>query len=500
MTATLSGIGVGQTAVVAEILRVVASVDLPKWGYSNLDMEAESEILVLAVRRVEQDLKALAKETQGETSEIFEALAVMVADSELMGPATVHLEDGWTAAAAYGKAVDDFCAIFSDDAPFQERASDLNDLSKRVQAAIAGLDMKLNLPQHGKFILVAEDFSPSETARFGANVVGVITERGGPTSHTSIICRALGIPALVGASEAKTLVSGASVLLDPVGNRAVVGGVIEDATPAPTFTPIREEPTIKVRANVGSVAEAVLASGTSAEGIGLLRTELLYLSRNSEPTLDEQVSDYTAIFRESPEGPITVRTLDPEGDKKVPFLPLTAVAVVRNYRVLEEQPRFLEMQLRAIAEAGKQTGREIWVMAPQIGSAEEAEKFVAIAKKFEFAKVGVMVEVPSLIEEIPKLSGELDFISVGTNDLAQNMFGINRMNSENSELLDPWQPEFLSALAQIATAGQAANLSVGVCGEVAANPEFAIKLAELGYDSVSVAPSAVHSVTLALRS
>ena len=500
MSTTLNGIGVGQDAVVAEVLQVLPIVDLPKWSFSSLDAEEESDILDNAVRQVEQELKSNAKNSSGETSEIFEVLAELLTDTALMGPAAVQLELGWSAAAAYGIAVNEFCEFLSDDPTFQERAQDLQDLSRRVQAAIAGVNLDLELPSTGNYILVGQDFSPSDTAKFGSNIVGVITVLGGPTSHTSIICRSLGIPALVGASMAGSLPSGTSVLLDPIGNRAVVDGRIEDATPAPTFTAIRDQPKIVVRANIGSVADARLAKATTAAGVGLLRTELPYLGRKSAPSLEEQISDYAQIFSESPSGPITVRTLDPEGDKQVAFLAIPPVGEIENYRVLELHREFLELQLQAISVAGVQAGREIWVMAPQIGSAKEASEFAELAKNFAFSKVGVMVELPSLIDEIPALAGKIDFLSVGTNDLAQNIFGINRMTTSNPELLDPWNPEFLEALSKIADAGRAAKLSLSVCGEVAANPAFAIKLAELGFDSVSVAPSAVASVTEALRS
>ena len=500
MSTTLNGIGVGQDAVVAEVLQVLPIVDLPKWSLSSLDAEAESDILNSAVRQVEQELKSNAKNSSGETSEIFEALAELLTDSALMGPAAVQLELGWSAAAAYGIAVNEFCEIFSDDPEFQERAQDLQDLSRRVQAAIAGVNLDLELPSTGNLILVGQDFSPSDTAKFGSNIVGVITVLGGPTSHTSIICRSRGIPALVGAGLAGNLVSGSQVLLDPLGNRAVVDGRIEDATPALSFTAVRDLPRIEVRANIGSVADSKQAKVTSANGVGLLRTELLYLSRKSVPPLEEQISDYAEIFHEAPRGPLTVRTLDPEGDKRVAFLPLPSSNEIKNYRVLELHREFLELQLQAIAVAGEQTGREIWVMAPQIGSAQEALDFAALAKKFTFSKVGVMVEQLSLIDEIPKLAGKIDFLSVGTNDLAQNIFGINRMTTSNPELLDPWNPRFVETLGKIATSGKAAKLTLSVCGEVAANPAFAIRLAELGYDSVSVAPTAVASVTNALRS
>lgn len=500
MSAIIGGIGIGRTAVVAEALQISPTPALPSWSKTSNSVEAESKILTAAITEIEAQFKQLIAANDGSSGEILEALSEILIDEALFETATTFLEQGWSAAASFGKATDSFCELLSGDPAMEERSLDVQDLSKRVQAVIAGIDLGLHIPSTGFYVVVADDFSPADTSQFSASVVGVITKAGGPTSHTSIICRSRGIPALVGAKLAGQLESGTSVLLDPLGNRAVVGGLIGDATPALEYVPKREQPIIQVLANIGSVDDALLAAKTSASGVGLFRTEFLYLNRTQEPSVEVQILDYSKVFTAAPAGPIIVRTFDPEGDKPLQFMGLEPKASLTNYRVLELRREVLANQLRAVEGARQSTGREVWVMAPMIGSAKEALDFADLARNSGNFKVGVMVEQLSLISDIGKLSGTIDFLSVGTNDLAQSLFNLDRQNSINPDLLDPWHPEFLLALSQIADSAKQAEISVSVCGEVAANPAFALVLAQLGFGSVSVAPREVEAVSAALRS
>jgi phosphotransferase system enzyme I (PtsI) len=500
VTAIIGGIGVGQTAVVAEVLQIASPQAIPAWTKTSNSLEVETSILRDAINNVEAQLLKLATASEQDSAEILDALVELLIDDALFEQARAELELGWAAGAAFGKAVNVYCELLSGDPVFEERSLDLQDLSNRVQAAIAGIELTIDIPATGSFVLVANDFSPADTSQFGASVVGVITAAGGPTSHTSIICRSKGIPALVAAKESLALVSGTSVLLDPLGNRAVIGGLIEEATLSIEYVARLENPVIGVRANIGSLEDALLAGKTSATGVGLLRTELLYLKNSNEPSVEAQITDYSEIFLASPNGPVIVRTFDPEGDKPVPFLALEQVAKVKNYRVLSHYREVLSRQLEAVEAARKETNREVWVMAPLIGSASEALEFASLARSSGDFKVGVMVEQLSLVPELARLEGQIDFLSVGTNDLAQSLFDFDRQNLSNPDLLDPWQPEFLAVLEEIAKQARTANIPVSVCGEVAANPAFALVLAELGFDSVSVAPSQVAAVTSALRS
>lgn len=500
MTEIIGGIGVGRTAVVAEVFQVSPTPTLPDWARTSNAVEVESQTLIQAIAEVKAQFKQLIVTSDGSSAEILDALVELLIDEALFEEAAAYLEQGWSAAASFGKAADSFSELLSGDAAMEERSLDLQDLSKRVQAVIAGINLDIDIPSTGSFIVVAEDFSPADTSQFPASVVGVITTGGGPTSHTSIICRSRGIPALVGAKLAGQLEPGTSVLLDPLGNRAVAGGLISDATPEVEYVPKREKPIIKVLANIGSIDDAVMAAKTAASGVGLFRSELLYLNRTQEPSVESQINDYSKVFAAAPIGPFIVRTFDPQDDKPLQFLGLEPKASIANYRVLKSRREILANQLRAVEGARQATGREVWVMAPMIGSAEEALDFADLARQSGNFKVGVMVEQLSLIPEISKLKGSIDFLSVGTNDLAQNLFNLDRQNLTNPELLDPWHPEFLLKLTEIAQSAKQAQISVSVCGEVAANPAFAVVLAQLGFSSVSVAPSEVEAVSVALRS
>jgi phosphotransferase system enzyme I (PtsI) len=261
------------------------------------------------------------------------------------------------------------------------------------------------------------------------------------------------------------------------------------------------DPIIPVRANIGSLEDAVRTAATSAEGVGLLRTELLYLSQHTVPSVDEQTKSYSDIFAAAPEGPVVVRTIDVSTDKPVPFLSVDPkAALTPGYSLLSDNREFVIGQLKSIERARELTGREIWVMAPMVDSASEAIEFADLARTHGHYKVGVMVETPSLANEVAELKGKVDFVSVGTNDLSQFLFETNRLAPLSPALLSPWQPKLIKLLAKIAKAAHAGNISTGVCGESASDPVFAIVLAGLGFDSVSASMSQVGAVRTALSS
>jgi phosphotransferase system enzyme I (PtsI) len=425
-------------------------------------------------------------------------------DDELLEVASSNIADGWSAAAAFGKAVDEFAELLKGDPTFDERVADFQDLSKRVQAKLAGIKLDLDLPTTGKIVLVGEDFSPADTAQFTDAVVGVVTLKGGPTSHTAIICRSRNIAAVVSCPSASELATGDKVLVDPVGDRVVVGDDVSLATQAINFVPIGATSLIPVRANVGSLDDALSASKTMADGVGLFRTELLYLSSSHEPSIEQQAKSYSEILKAAPEGPIVVRTIDAGSDKPVPFLNMPAEENpslgVRGYRLLADHREFVEGQLKALELARQESGREVWVMAPMIATVDEARTFAELARSFGKYKVGIMIETPSIALLVDQLAGVVDFVSVGTNDLSQYLFAADRMNPSLGALLNHWQPALIKSLAQIAKDAKQAGISSGVCGESASDPAFAILLAGLGFDSISVSRSQVDAVHNALSS
>ena len=502
--AILKGLGVGLVSAVGDVMVVKQSQPLPEWTKSTKTKEQELAELKSAIEFVSQTLDELGAKAGETSAEIFEALKMLIEDDELMEVASSHIEDGWGAAAAIGKAVDEFSELLSGDPTFDERVADFQDLSKRVQARLAGIEMALKIPEKGRIVLVGDDFSPADTAQFTDAVVGVITLKGGPTSHTAIICRSKSIAAVVSCPDAAQLESGDRVLVDPVGDRVVVSDDESLATKSIEFIAVNSEPLVPVRANIGSLEDAKAASETRANGVGLFRTELLYLSAKTEPSLEDQIASYTEILKAAPEGPIVVRTIDAGSDKPVPFLHMpeeeNPSLGVRGYRLIIDHRGFIEGQLKALETARVASGREVWVMAPMVATLEEAKAFADLARSIGGYKVGIMVETPSIALIVDQLGGIVDFVSVGTNDLSQYLFAADRMNPSLGALLNHWQPALIKSLARIASGAKSAGISSGVCGESASDPAFAVVLAGLGFDSVSVSKSQVTAVHNALSS
>ena len=498
MSTILNGIGVGQVPVVAEVFQVEPAQTLPPFGKSQTDAATEQQILTVAIGRVSDHFSKLSHHSDSDAVEIFGALDSLLKDEALFETSVKFIEQGWSAASSFGLAVEEFCELLGEDPVFAERAADLLDISNRVQASIAGIETTLKLPQSGSFVIVANSLSPADTAQFNAAVVGVITATGGPTSHTAIICRSMGIPAIFGVENCASLENGTSVLLDPLADRIVVGGTVAEATQPLKFADTGRTSLIPVRANIGSLVDAEAAAAANSDGVGLLRTEFLYLNQKTAPSVDSQKELYRKLLQASPTGPVIVRTFDPELDKSIEFLPMPTSELARRYRVLELYPEILTRQLEALELARIESDREVWVMAPMIGSASEAEQFVKLARTIGSFRVGVMVELPELVAELPRLSGLVDFISVGTNDLSQYLFSANRTEGSNHAELSFWQPELIRSLAEIAKHCRVASIHSSVCGESASDPAFAVLLAGLGFDAVSVSTSQVERVRSAL--
>jgi phosphotransferase system enzyme I (PtsI) len=253
---------------------------------------------------------------------------------------------------------------------------------------------------------------------------------------------------------------------------------------------------VKLLVNVGTVDEAVTAAGEDVEGIGLFRTEFLFLGRTEEPTPEEQVDGYAKVLTAFGERRVVFRTLDAGSDKPVPFLGLAdeenPALGVRGLRTAATRLDVLERQLAALAEAASRTGTDPWVMAPMVSTPAEAEAFASLARGAGLHHVGVMVEVPSAALRAAQVVGSVDFASIGTNDLAQYALAADRQLGEVAALLDPWQPALLDLVAL--TCAGAGDRPVGVCGEAAADPHLAVVLVGLGVRSLSMAPRAVPAV------
>ncbi|MSZ43769.1 MAG: hypothetical protein F2590_02765, partial [Actinobacteria bacterium] len=489
----LSGVGVGLTSATAPAFVVAATAPLPPYRMSDLTPQEEADRLAASVAKVQLSLHAVAADSTGEAREVLEALAEIVADEMLLGSAREFINQGWSAESAFGKAVSNFIApLVKEDAA--ERFDDFEWLSQLVQADLAGITLARELPTEGRWVLVIDDLTPADTAQFTDAIAGVATINGGPTSHASIICAALGIPAVVACAEAATVTDGDTLLVDPLGNRVVVNPVELQASYSVAFTAHLSEPLIEVRANVGSLQDAHSASATEASGVGLLRTEFLFSDAETEPTHEAQVDQYRAIFESSPAGPIVVRTLDVASDKPLKFAVSSLEEQDRGYRFLVDNLGLIERQLDALSAAQKLSGREVWVMAPMLGSPDQVRYFADLVRVRTDFRVGAMIELASLAHTVAELAGIVDFVSIGTNDLSQDLFGIDRNAPSRPELLDHWQPRLIELIGRVAVTARNAGIDCSVCGSAASDPTFAVVLAGLGVNSVSSAPAAVSHV------
>ncbi|MFI7640044.1 phosphoenolpyruvate--protein phosphotransferase [Nonomuraea sp. NPDC049400] len=446
-----------------------------------------------------------------EAAEILEALAMIADDPTLLEDAESRARDGMDAAHALDAAFTQHReALAALGGYLAERAADLDDLKHRAVAFALGLPMP-GLPSPGHpYVLVAEDLSPADTAGLGPDVLAMVTERGGPTSHTAILARGRGLPAVVACAGITDVPDGTIVGVDGGTGEIAVGLTEEQAAEVregdraerarlatghgPGRT--RDGHPVKLLLNIGSAED--LRPG--AEGVGLFRTEFLFLDRTTAPSFEEQVAAYAEVFAQAET--VIVRTLDAGTDKPLPFLGLPGepnpALGVRGLRVDRLLPDVLDTQLDAIAEAARKTGAEAWVMAPMVTTTAEASGFARRARARGIARVGAMIEVPAAALRAGRLLREVDFLSIGTNDLAQYTFAADRQHSALADLLDPRQPALLELIAMCAEAGREAGKPVGVCGEAAGDPLLAPLLVGLGVTSLSMAPVCVPSVREAL--
>ncbi|MFE4463379.1 putative PEP-binding protein, partial [Nocardia tengchongensis] len=255
---------------------------------------------------------------------------------------------------------------------------------------------------------------------------------------------------------------------------------------------------VPLLANVGSAADARLAVELGAEGVGLFRTEFLFLDRKSAPTVAEQTERYAEIFRIMGDRPVIVRTLDAGSDKPLPYLALpdeeNPALGVRGLRLSSVDEGTLLDQLTAVEAAVKETGTPVKVMAPMVATVEEAAYFAARARAAGLSTPGIMIEIPAAALRSEYLGAEVEFFSIGTNDLSQYLFGADRMSSAVAALHDPWQPALAATIATTVTGAAKQGVKVGVCGESASNPEFACVLVGLGVETLSMAPRSIAGV------
>jgi phosphoenolpyruvate-protein phosphotransferase (PTS system enzyme I) len=511
------GIGVSPGRAVGPVARMPEPVAEPPADAGSTD-GAESAVLAeritVACARVRDQLSAQAAKASGDGRAILEAEALMALDPMLVDGAKRRVSASVSPARAVWEAAEEVAAVLKSlGGRWSERARDVTDVRDRIVAELSGVP-EPGLPDRpGPYVLIAHDLAPADTALLDATTcVAVVTASGGPTSHTAILLRSLGLPAIVAVRGALELADDTVVLVD--GST----GTLNSDPPAAEVAEVRMS-TRRVRtfdgrgrtadghhiplmANLGGPTGVDAAVAVSAEGVGLFRTEFCFLDRAEPPTVDDQVAAYREVMAAFSGQRVVVRTLDAGADKLLPFLDQSAernpALGVRGLRIAAHSPQLLADQLAAISLAARQEKAEVWVMAPMVATADETTGFVARCEAAGLDSAGIMVEVPAAALSAGQILQSARFASIGTNDLAQYTMAADRAAGALAELTDPWQPAVLRLVELTCQAGKDLDRPIGACGEAAADPTLACVLVGLGASSLSMTPQAIPDVAAAL--
>ena len=518
---SLTGIGVSPGLIAGPVARMAPGITEPEIATldSSRDPEKECDRIAEAAQKVKKSLELSAAEAKGDGRTLLETTAQMAADPTLTTSAQAKVRERklvperavWEAAGTLAGMLESLGGYMA------ERTRDVGDVRDRIVAVLTDSPMP-GIPRMPEpFVLVAEDLAPADTALLDPEkVVAFITSEGGPTSHTAILARALGIPALVGTGTEVTdqLHDGDIVLVDGTKGSVTLNPTEEALRRARELASrvrvfngdgaTRDGREVQLLANVGDAAGARSAAEAGAMGVGLFRTEFCFLDQPEEPTVETQVEAYRGVLEAFPGKKVVVRTLDAGADKPLPFLTDATEANpalgVRAYRTTRRDPEVLEHQLEALAKAEAGTEAKVWVMAPMISTADEAKAFTDKARSYGLKTAGMMIEVPSAALMADKLFEHADFASIGTNDLTQYVMAADRLLSSLADLSTGWQPAVLRLIKAACDGASPHGRPVGVCGEAAADPALAVVLVGLGVASLSMTARALPDVDAVLKS
>nr|WP_082581500.1 phosphoenolpyruvate--protein phosphotransferase [Leifsonia sp. Root227] len=518
-TTVLTGAGIGQGTAIGRVLRMSDPLPEPADTPSSSTPDEERARFASAVSVVADDLRGRAAKVHGTAADVLEAQSMMAEDSTLASDVSDRIGTGKTAE----RAVFEGFAVFRDmliglGGYMGERATDLDDVAQRVIAALSGRPAPGVPESDTPYILVAHDLAPADTALLDlTKVLGLVTREGGPTSHTAILAREKAIVAVVGVAGADTLADGTELIVDAASGTV---SVAPDATQrADAESRIAEraaalsggvEPgaladgtAIPLLANLGSADGAQKAVDAGAEGVGLFRTEFLFLDQRMAPTVEQQRAEYIRLLSAFPGQKVVARVLDAGADKPLEFLndahEDNPALGLRGLRALRANEDLLREQLTALAEADAATDADLWVMAPMVATVEETRYFVQLATEFGLKTVGVMVEIPSAALTADRILREAAFASIGTNDLTQYTLAADRLLGSVAGFQDPWHPAVLRLIGEVGAAGREHGKPVGICGEAAADPLLAVVLVGLGATTLSMSPSAIADVRMSIK-
>lgn len=518
------GIGMGKAYIYEEV-----NLEIPQ------DYEKSPEEGILDFRRSHEqavkeidDIYKTAKETLSEEeAEIFGAHKMMLTDSEYMEAVEVKISEGLHPAQAVEEVKGYFVGVFQglDNPYFRERALDVADVSDRLIRILLGIEEKnlTELPEHT--ILVAKDLTPSDTMRMDKkHVAGFVMEQGGLTSHTAIIARTLSIPAVIGVEGAldcishdeELIIDGVEgiILLDSDQEAREHYGQMQEKLYQEEqmlqkylgrLAETKDHKKCLTYANIGSVDDLPIVLGQDAQGIGLFRTEFLYMGRDTAPSEEEQYSVYREVAEKMASKEVTIRTLDVGGDKQIPYLNMGQEAnPFLGYRAIRyclDHTELFKTQLRAICRASAYG--KLLIMFPMIAAYEELIDAKELLRQVQEElrheeisfdpdmKIGMMIETPASVLLADQFAQEVDFFSIGSNDLIQYTMVADRMNRQVENLYSPYYPAIIRAIYQVTQAAKKHKVTVSICGEVANDRKLTALWLRMGIQKLSVIPSAI---------
>ncbi|MDQ0427326.1 phosphotransferase system enzyme I (PtsI) [Planomicrobium stackebrandtii] len=531
MTQTMSGIAASNGIAIAKAFRLEnPELNVDKRTISDVDGELErlTSSLEKSIAELEVIQKKTAETISDKEAAIFGAHLLVLSDPELVGPITERITtDKVNAEFALQETTDMFISMFEamDNEYMKERAADIRDVRKRVLAHLLGVTIQSPSMISDEVIIIAEDLTPSDTVQLNAQFVkGFITDIGGRTSHSAILARTLEIPAVVGAKTAMAdIQNGTIVIVDGLDGTIIIApedSVIEEYKNKQAaydeqkaeWAVLKNEATVsadgqavEIGANIGTPKDIAGVVDNGGEAIGLYRTEFLYMGRDQFPTEDEQVEAYASVLKGMQGKPTVVRTLDIGGDKELSYLDLpkelNPFLGLRAIRLCLEMPDMFRTQLRALLRASVHGNLKI--MFPMIATLDEFREAKALlleekaklqtegVEVSDSIEVGIMVEIPSTAVMADTFAKEVDFFSIGTNDLIQYTMAADRMNESVSYLYQPFNPAILRLVKMVIDASHREGKWTGMCGEMAGD-EIAIPiLLGLGLDEFSMSASSI---------